>query len=352
MIQMTKILVLLISISLFFGYIGRTQNHSKFQASFVTPIGTNGQKSRYTSNDYSFNMIMGINGGLKKIEVGGVANVNSGNVSGFQLAGITNISSKESKGFNLAGACNLIAKSAKGFQLAGACNIIGKESHGVLISGASNITQESASGFHLAPLNLVGGKFNGVQLGVFNQAKSVKGIQIGIVNISDSSENSTPIGIFNIVKGGYYALELSYSQSMQANLSYKMGVEHLYSIFTFGFDNYKSKDLFRYGLGFGSMLSLGKNHKLALEATCSQLVYDNSWDDLNLLNRLKTNFHMHISPDFSLFAGPTFNVYITDKKIDEKYGTIDMPHSIYDHESSKNKLFMWIGFNAGITLKI
>ncbi|NOU61901.1 LA_2272 family surface repeat-containing protein [Marinifilum caeruleilacunae] len=346
---MTKISVLLISISIFFGYHSKAQKHSKFQASFVSPIGTNGLESRYTSNDYSFNLLMGTNGGLRKMEIGGLANVNSGAVSGFQMAGIANINAEKTKGFNLAGTCNLLAKNAEGFQLAGVCNIVGKEAHGVLISGASNISQESASGFQLAPLNLVGGNFSGVQLGVFNQVKSLKGMQIGIVNISDSTENATPFGIFSIVKGGYYALELSYSQSMQANLSYKMGVEHLYTIFTFGFDNYKNKDLFRYGLGFGSMLSLGKTHKLALEATCSQLVYDNSWDDLNLLNRLKTNFHMHVSPDFALFAGPTFNVYITDKKIGEKYGTIDMPHSIYDHESSKNKLFMWIGFNAGIS---
>lgn len=349
---MTRTAVLLVTILLCIGLYGKAQDNSKFQATLVCPIGTNGKQSQNISNNYSFNMILGINGGLNKMEVGGVGNVNLGDVSGFQMAGAINITKGESKGFSLAGTCNLITKNTHGLQLAGACNIIGQESHGVLISGATNITRESSSGLQLAPINIVGEKFKGVQLGVFNKAKSLKGMQIGIINIADSTGSGTPFGIFNIVKGGYYALEISHNQSIQANLNYKMGVEHLYTIFTFGFDNYKDKDVFSYGMGLGSMLSLGKNHKLAFEVSSRQLVYDNSWDDLNLLNTFKTNFHLHVTPDFSFIAGPTCNIYLTDKKIGEEYGTIDMPHTIYDRESSKNKLFMWVGFNVGLSLRL
>lgn len=349
---MTKATALLFGILLCITLKSKAQDSTNFQATFISPIGTNGKQSPNISNDYSFNMILGMNGGVKKMEIGGVGNVNKGEVTGFQMAGFANITTDETNGFTLSGACNILSKNAHGFQLAGACNIIGENSKGVLISGAANITKQSASGFQLAPVNLVGENCWGVQLGVFNRAKAVKGLQIGIVNIADTTGNGTPFGIFNIVKGGYYALEMSYNQSIQANLSYKMGVEHLYTIFTFGFDKYKDKDLFSYGLGLGSLIALGNKHKLAIEATANQLVYDNSWDDFNLLNRLNTNFHFHVSPKFSLFAGPDFNVYITDKKIGAKYGTINRPNTIYDHTSSKNKLFMWIGFNAGVCLKI
>ena len=51
-------------------------------------------------------------------------------------------------------------------------------------------------------------------------------------------------------------------------------------------------------------------------------------------------------------AGPSFNVYITKEKIDGEYGTLNIPYTIYTNEGTDSKLFMWIGFNAGLSLKL
>jgi len=349
---MTKVKLLSLAILLGLGLQTIAQQNKTFQATFVSPLGTNGKHSLDCSNDYSFNLVLGMNGGVNKMEIAGLANYNRGKVSGFQIAGAANISSEAGRGLSIAGACNLIAKDAQGFQLAGAANIVGQTSRGVMIAGVSNICKGNASGFQLSPCNIVGDKFTGTQIGVFNKAKTLKGFQLGLVNIADSTQHGMPFGLINIVKKGYYALELSSNDAIDVNLSYKMGVEHFYTIFTTGYSQYKNEDLFKYGAGFGSLVSLGKKHKLAIEATSTHLVYHGDWDGLNMLNTLKANFHFHLNPKFSLFAGPNLNSYISEKKIGDEYGTLDIFHTVYDHESSKNKLFIWIGFGAGISLRL
>lgn len=332
---MTTVRATLISILVSLASAGIAQNHTKFQVSLVPPIGTNGTKSLNYSNDYSFNLLIGINGGVNKMEIGGLANYNNEKVSGFQLAGVSNINKGKSNGLIIAGISNINSKN----------------SNGAIVSGIANITKKNTRGFLLSTVNITKNKFNGVQIGAFNYAKFLKGCQLGIFNLVDSLECGTPFGLLSIVKGGYYALEISTNDVIHANLNYKMGVEHFYTIFTVGFDRYKGKHILKYGTGFGSLLSIWKECKLSIEATSNQLVYDNNWRDLNLLNTLQTNFHFHFTPQCSLFAGPSANAYITNKKIGEKYGTIDIPHNIYNHTSSKNKLFVWIGFNAGVSIK-
>ncbi len=51
-------------------------------------------------------------------------------------------------------------------------------------------------------------------------------------------------------------------------------------------------------------------------------------------------------------AGPSFNVYISQEKINGEYGTLNIPYTIYTNEKTNSKLFMWVGFNAGLSLKI
>jgi len=327
-------------------------SNRKFQTTFFHPIGTNGIKSIDYTNDFSFNMLLGVNGGVNKMEIGGLVNYNKGDVNGFQLSGIANLNHGNSTGAFISGVCNILNKDSKGFQLAGVSNINCKNSEGVMISGVANISKQNATGFQLAVANINNGNFKGTQLGVFNLAKTLNGTQLGVLNIVDSIGKGTPIGLFSIVKNGYYAIEISTSEVINANLTYKMGVEHFYTIFTTGYTRYKNEDVLKYGLGLGSLFSLGKKNQIALEAESSQLVYNNDWNKLNLLNTIKTNYHFRLNQKLSLVAGPTFNAYITEKKTGNKYGTINVPYTIYNHESSKNKLFMWIGFNAGISLRL
>ena len=64
------------------------------------------------------------------------------------------------------------------------------------------------------------------------------------------------------------------------------------------------------------------------------------------------NYKFNIPDKLSLLIGPSLNVYVTGQKINGEYGTINVPYTIYEHEYADKKLFMWIGLNAGVSLKL
>jgi hypothetical protein len=312
------------------------KERKQIQASLITPISNHGANAVEYSNDFSLNATVGINGGVNGFELGGVANINKGNVKGCQIGGVANITEGTSKGTIISGTINLASDSTSGFQLA----------------GVTNIVNSSSKGFQLSVANIVKEHFSGFQLGVINIAKSFKGLQFGLINISKDASNGTPIGLVNIIKGGYKAIEATTTETMHARLTYKMGVEKCYTIYQVGYGSYKDKSVMEFGMGLGSLFSIAPKHKVALEATTSQLIYDNQWKGINMLNQLKLNYHFALTPKLDLVAGPVANVYISDRTTDERYGTIHIPSTIYKHYGSKNLVATWIGFNAGICFNL
>ena len=79
----------------------------KAQITFAYPIGSNGMNSLEYSNNFSFNILYGLNGGVNGIEIGSILNYNKGEVKEFQLSGISNINTGNSKGFLLSGVSNI-----------------------------------------------------------------------------------------------------------------------------------------------------------------------------------------------------------------------------------------------------
>lgn len=51
-------------------------------------------------------------------------------------------------------------------------------------------------------------------------------------------------------------------------------------------------------------------------------------------------------------VGPSFKIYVTEEKVDGVYGTLNIPYTIYTNQGMGNKLFMWIGINAGLSLRL
>src|SRR5690606_4996829 len=109
-------------------------------------------------NRFSLNLAGGYTAGVDGVEFGGLFNINKRDAKYFQLAGI----------FNLVGG-NVI-----GVQLAGVSNQALDTVKGVQISGFINKADSEVLGFQAAVLH--------------NKAKVLKGMQIGIVNVVDSSE--------------------------------------------------------------------------------------------------------------------------------------------------------------------
>lgn len=84
------------------------------QITFIYPLGTNGVNSVDYTNSVSFNVLMGLNGGVNGFEFAGLANVNTGSTQGIQISGIANVADQNSKGFQM-GLTNIVKGGTKDY---------------------------------------------------------------------------------------------------------------------------------------------------------------------------------------------------------------------------------------------
>jgi predicted NUDIX family phosphoesterase len=288
------------------------QNNSKItnspaQITFAYPIGTHGLNAPNYANNVSINVLFGVNGGVNGFELASLCNVNKGDVQGIQIAGVANVNDNQ-----------------KGLQLAGI-------------------------------INVNKGSSEGVQIGIVNVSKKMKGVQLGLLNISENTSNHIPIGLLNIVKNGYYDVEMVGGDVIYANLTYKMGVEKLYNIYKLGSSfTYKNKPVYSFGLGIGTLFTLNPNNKISLDATANQIIYDGDWSTkkVNILNKLDLNYRHFFTPKVSVLLGPSFNVYYTEQKVvDGNFGTLNVPYEFSTIETVHHKTSLWVGFNLGLSYK-
>lgn len=370
------------------------------QITIVTPLGTNGVASPDIVNNFSINIFAGYNGGLEGIEWGGFVNVIKGNVRGAQFAGFTNIVHRDVTGAQFAGFANVNGGFTRGAQFAGFANVVGKDSHvaqfagfanyangksvGAQFAGFANVNKGAIAGPQLAGFanvalgdakapqlagfinvakgdvkgaqiagfsNVATGEVEGVQLsGFFNYARKVKGSQIGFINVADSVSGAS-IGFLSIVRHGYHKAEIWGGEALFANMGFKLGTRAFYNIFALGAQ--PARDKFRWGFGYG----IGTEAKLSsgLVANLDAIAYHISENDiwtnhLNLLNQLKATLGVRLFQKTFLFAGPTFNVHVSQLFDEEgqQYGSALAPWYFYNHTDNGTNVKMWIGFHGGL----
>ncbi len=290
------------------------------QITFAYPLGTNGYDAKYISNRFSFNVLYDINGGLNGFEAGGLFNYNRGDVNGVQLAGIANINKEYTSGLMWAGCFNLTLNHARGVQF--------------------------------ADLNVATRYFTGLQAGIVNYAGSLRGVQVGIVNIVGEDNGAIPIGLFNMVKGGYYALEIVAGEAITTNFNYKMGVERFYTIYKIGSSWYKGNPVYSFGLGFGTMFALAEKHRISLDFSANHIVYNDKWDtDDNCLAKMDLSYRFALGEHLSLIAGPSINYYVSEVRVDDSYGTMRIPGRAWTNLNENSQEWGWIGFNVGLAYR-
>ena len=150
--------------------------------------------------------------------------------------------------------------------------------------------------------------------GVFNYSKKLRGVQIGLINVADTSAGYS-IGLINIIIKGYHKLSFSTNEIVNVNAAFKTGNSRLYSILQAGVNAGSSNRVYSFGYGLGSEINLNKMKTLSLNPELtSQYLYLGSWDYTNILNRVQLNLNVKLGKYVSLFAGPAFSVYISDQK--------------------------------------
>jgi hypothetical protein len=313
---------------------------SDFSISLVPRVSTNSLLAFNTVNKYALNVLVGYSKGIEIIEVGGLLNIDNGNVKYVQLAGLANIVAGEVKGFQAAGLFNLNRKHMVGIQFAGMSNHVNagvagyqaaglynycKELNGVQTAGflnvSSKVTGAQIAGFLNASKTLNGSQIagfmniaktvNGTQIaGFFNGAKNLKGFQLAPFNYADSA-SGVPLGIFSIVKTGYHKIEIAADETQFATLGFGSGVEHFYNLI-FGGINIKNSNILTVGYGLGSSFKLNRYFRIALQASTQQM-HDARSQKLYLqqINKLFIGPEFRLNNKFALMAGPTYTLNIS-----------------------------------------
>ena len=337
-----------------------------FQVSVVPGLSTHGHLSSQVVNNFSLNIFGGYTAGTNGLELGGLFNIDKkdvkylqaaglfnsvgGQVNGLQLAGINNLVQDNVKGLQAAGINNFVTGKMIGLQIGGVYNHVSDSVKGVQVAGVGNFSKEKVSGVQIAGVaNISNREMDGVQIaGVINYAKKLRGVQIGLINIADTSEGYS-IGLINIILKGYHKLSFSANEIQNVNASFKTGNSKLYSILQAGVNLSDSNKVYSFGYGLGSELSLNKKKTLSInpELSC-QYLYLGSWDYLNLLNRFNLNFNVKLGKYVSLFAGPSYSVYLTDQNGSFSGYLNPIPPSGYNTTKFSDKVTGWFGWNAGI----
>jgi hypothetical protein len=337
-----------------------------FQVSLVPGLSTHGQLSSQVVNNFSLNIFGGYTAGTNGLELGGLFNIDKkevkyvqaaglfnsvgGEVKGLQLAGINNLVQDNVYALQAAGINNFVTGKMNGLQLAGIYNHVSDSVKGMQAAGIGNFSKEKVSGVQIAGVaNISNKEMDGVQIaGVINYAKKLKGLQIGLINIADTSAGYS-IGLINIILKGYHKLSFSANEIENVNAAFKTGNSKLYSILQAGVNVSDSNKVYSFGYGLGSELSLNKKKTFSInpELSC-QYLYLGSWDYTNLLNRFNLNLNIKLGKYVSLFAGPSYSVYITDQHIGLSGYRFPVPPSGYNTTKFSNKVTGWFGWNAGI----
>jgi hypothetical protein len=321
-----------------------------FQISLIPGLSSHGKLSSQVVNNFSLNVFGGYTAGTNGLEVGGLFNIDKKEVNFFQAAGLFNIVGGPVNGFQVAGINNTVFDSVKGFQVAGINNFVKEKFTGFQVAGVANYARKKVSGVQVAGvINFSNKETAGVQIaGVFNYSKKLKGVQIGLINIADTSEGYS-IGLINIVLKGYHKLSFFTDEVLEVNAAFKTGNSKLYSILLAGLNTGTTSKIYSFGYGLGCELPLNKRRNFSVNPELtSQYLYLGFWSHTNILNRLHLGLNVKLNKYISLFAGPSYAVFISDQKTGITDYRFPVPSSAYKTQSLGNNVSGWFDWKAGI----
>ncbi|MFT3824740.1 MAG: hypothetical protein QM731_12500 [Chitinophagaceae bacterium] len=321
------------------------------QISFVPGLGIYNKQHQQVTNQFSFNILGGTNGGVNSVEVGGLFNIDKKNVQrvqvagifnvvggtvyGVQTAGIFNIVNKKLTGVQVAGIYNHTLDSITGVQAAGICNVAGKQLHGIQTAGIANITNGLTDGVQVA--------------GILNYTKRLKGVQVGLINIADSSDGYS-IGLINVVRQGYHKVAVYSNELQHVNIAVKTGSSKFYSILLAGANADNKRKSYSFGFGIGREILLSNHFSFNPELS-SQYIYQGSWDFCNILNRANILFNYKITRHLAIFGGPAFNVFYSNQHY--PIGDYKLAPATGNYHSFKigdKDVHGWFGWSAGVSV--
>jgi hypothetical protein len=180
----------------------------------------------------------------------------------------------------------------------------------------------------------------------------VRGLQIGLINISDTV-SGVPIGLINIVKRGYNKFEIYAGEILHGNFQLKLGANRFYNIFHVGARVPPGNGSYVWGLGYGigRVSRMSKKSTMNLELMAIHISENEGWTNkLNSIGQFRLLWNHQIGKSVSFFIGPTANAMVSQFRNPET-GEIRspvVPYTLLDEDlDPKTNLKAWVGFNIG-----
>jgi hypothetical protein len=305
-----------------------------------------------------------VGGGVQGLQVAGLYNVTLDTLRGAQIAGLGGMVSGKMEGSQISGLYSHVTGTAEGSQVAGIANLATDNLTGVQVGGFGSIGTKGINGTQVGGFfnyagnvkgiqvsgfcNLNTGEMKGLQVsGFLNYTKVLKGTQVGIINIADSSDGYS-IGLVNVViKDGYHKLSLYTNEVLNTNIAFKTGTRKLYSILTVGANIEKDKKA--YGLYYGLGKETGIYRKLALNTEITGgIIYVGDWRQTASIIHIVPELNFRFSKYLSIHAGPTFAAYYQNATQHiEGYKASIPGYKTYPYSTYGS---VWIGWQAGIDI--
>jgi hypothetical protein len=276
------------------------------------------------------------------------ANVARGSLVGLQGALGANIATVDATGLQLSLGINHANGTMRGVQFTVGMNSAAAGARGlqgsVLLNRAPSLT-----GMQLGLIN-VGGDVTGLQLGLINVGNVVHGAQVGLVNVADEVDG-LPLGLVSYERKGQLHLELFGSDVQLTNLALKFGGKHLYTTLLAGVGPDDRFQRFSLGLGLGGHIPLGSRFWVDVDLAGSQMLSTRkpfSGDTANLLAQTRAMLGFQLMPRLAVFAGPTYNAWITWGQPEfAKLTTLSVRSHAFNTTA---RVQHWPGFQVGVRL--
>lgn len=291
----------------------------------------------------------------KSVHIAGCSNVITGNLQGVSISGFSNVSLDTLQGIQIAGFSNVVKGAVSGGQIAGFSNVTCNSLQGFQIAGFSNVCTDSVQGIQLAGFsNISTSKLQGIQIsGGVNLAQTLHGVQLGIVNISDSIAGGVPIGYFSYARNGYHAIDISADASQHIQVSFSTGVPVFYNVFSAGMYINTPTPIATVGYGVGTMKQINDKFDVAAELL-SQSLITNTWyvDYSYSLHTASLQCVYGFTEKIKVFGGLQYNVFTTYGSPAEQSHLIDdiLSYKPYTLNYSTHSVSMYPGAKLGLRI--
>ena len=362
----------------------------------VPHVGTTGREPTRVERNLSFNLIGGLSGATRGLELATTFNIDVEGTCGLQLSGVINIDAGSTEGLQLGeinwtggrldgvqlglvsitkddivgaqlGLVNLGAGELSGAQL-GLVNLAVTGVYGAQL-GLVNVDAERVEGAQLGLVNTARVQLHGAQLGLVNLSADVQGAQLGLVNVSSGTVNgatigllnvaqdaAAPIGLINVLWRGTTNLDIWGSDAGFGLIAIRHGGRYIHNFYGVGGSSRDDRFVFASALGLGVTLYRGQPIFVDLDLIGYSMITrvktrSDSSDDrfrYGTIAQLRLPVGWQITPGFAVFLSPALNVSIVDREDNPLEDPSLLGSQRLTNGDAKVAVRIWPGFTAGL----